>query len=141
MAIKCQLTRDLMVCGWNFPYCNFPPRLSYTTRSAIFHRLSSTRSAIFHKERKWESFFFSFLDNAAFMCKHLYHCNFLVLSLSLKKKKKSEYSLMQIFFFFCWIFYCFLVHKRVLHLKIFYVTVYFTCRLKNDKKSVKYAHI
>ena len=60
MAIKCQLTRDLMVRGWNFPYCNFPPRLSYTTRSAIFHRLCSTRSATFHKERKWESFFFFF---------------------------------------------------------------------------------
>ena len=58
MAIKCRLTRDLMVRGWNFPYCNFPPRLSYTTRSAIFHRLCSTRSATFHKERKWESFFF-----------------------------------------------------------------------------------
>ena len=100
VAIKCQLTRDLMVRGWNFPYCNFPPRLSYTTRSAIFHRLSSTRSAIFHKERKWESFFFFFLDNAAFMCKHLYHCNFLVLSLSLKKKKKVSTLSCKFFFSF-----------------------------------------
>ena len=98
VAIKCQLTHDLMVHGWNFPYCNFPPRLSYTTRFAIFHQQCSTRSATFHKERKWESFFFFFLDNAAFMCKHLYHCSFLVLLLSLKKKK-SEYSLLQIFFF------------------------------------------
>ena len=106
-------------------FCNFPPTVFY----AFCNFPQREKVGIFF-------FFFIFLTTRHSCANIFINCSFLVLSLSFEKKKKKVSTLSQIFFFFCWIFYCFLVHKRVLHLNIFYVTVYFTCRLKNDKKGL-----
>jgi len=124
LSVSWLMSHDLMLHGWNFPYCNFPLRVSY----AFCNFLQFPQEKV--------GIFFLFWQHA-FMCKHLYHCSFLILwllSLSLKKKK-IEYSL-AIFFFFCWIFYCCLVYKRVLHLNFLYVKGYSACWLENVKKGL-----
>ena len=130
MTIECEFTHEswLNVTWLEFSLLQFSTGVFYTFCNFLQF-----------PQREKVGIFFLFWQRA-FMCKHLYHCSFLILwllSLSLKKKKLSTLSQsFFFFFFFCWIFYCFLVYKRVLHLNFLYVKVYFACRLKNIKKGL-----
>ena len=117
MAIKYQLTHDLIwyVVGI-FLIAIF--HRGCPIHSAIFYRGFPTRFSISTK-RECGNFFFFWQH--AFMCKHLYHYNFLVVSLSFKKKKRIVS--LTIFFFFLLLnyFFYFLEYKIILYLNFLYL--------------------
>ena len=92
LAIKCQFTHDLIWYAVGIFLIAIFHR-GCPIRSTIFYQGCSTHFAI-STERMWDFFF---LGQCAFMCKHLYHHNFLFVSLSLKKK----FSLTIFLSFFC----------------------------------------